>query len=250
MKLLKYNETCRLYDSDVLVLKDYKIKRKLTLHKAIRCKGFEIETKRRNRGTANNEKLENNIIRAKAKIFELSYCNSWDMFMTLTLDPKKYDRKNLQKYHRDLSQWIQNYNKKHGLNIKYLLIPEQHKDGAWHMHGLIMGLPKEHLITNKNGYLDWEEYKQKFGWCSIDNIKNHEAVSRYITKYISKDLADGIRAINAHMYYCSKGLQRAIEIKRGTMNGQFIIPWDYENDWIKCKWYDNSFSGNNYIIEH
>ena len=209
--------------------------RKLTIHKAIRNSGFEIDTKRADKGTVNDQKLENNIQRARARIFELAYCNPWELFVTLTIDPKRHNRHDLNKYMRNLSRWITEYNRDYGQNIKYLLIPEMHKDGAWHLHGFLMGLNHNLLVKNKNGYLDWLEYQKEFGWISIDKIKNHEAVSKYVTKYISKNLQDCVKQLHAHMYYCSKGLQRAVEIKRGTLSA-YNVPWTFENDWIKCFW--------------
>lgn len=234
---MKYNEVVSLYDRDVAVLKDYVIKKKLSLHRSMRKTGFDIEIKKREKGTVNEEKLDVNIIRAKSAIFELAYCNLWDFFFTFTLDPNKYDRSDLGKWHKDFTQWIRDYNKKHSLSIKFLLIPERHKDGSWHMHGLITGLPLEHLIKNQNGYLDWLPYREKFGYCSVDHIKNHEAVSKYITKYISKNLQDCIKDINAHMYYCSRGLRRSQIMKKGTLSA-ISIPWDYEGEYCKVKWFD------------
>lgn len=238
---MKKDEIVRLYASDIAILKDYGIKRKISLHKSIRNTGFEIEMQKRQKGEANDEKLAQNIIHSRGRIFELAYCNPWDLFITLTIDPRRYNRHDLNKYQRDLTQWIRDYNKKHDLQVKYLLIPEMHKDGAWHMHGFLMGLPESHLMINKNGYQDWMPYRDKFGYCSIDIIRNHEAASKYITKYISKDLIDNVRELNAHMYYCSNGLQRALEIKRGTLTAM-NVPWDYENEWVKCKWFDSPAS--------
>jgi hypothetical protein len=156
----------------------------------------------------------------------------------LTIDPKKYDRKDLKKYYLDFSQWLRNYQKKYDIKIDYLFIPEQHKDGAWHLHGLIKGLPKEHLKINDNGYYDWYPYKVKFGFISLDFIRDREKTASYITKYISKNLSDCIKEYNAKMYYCSKGLQTSVEIKRGTMLAD-IVP-DFENEYVKLKWYTES----------
>jgi len=213
------------------------IKQKMTLHRFLRRSGFEDEINRQPKGSVNEQKLDDNISRAKSKIFEIAYCNPWKYFMTLTIDPRKYDRHDLKKYHQDLSQWLRDYNKKHGTAIKYLLIPERHKDGSWHMHGFLMGLPEEHLEINENGYLDWPAYREKFGYCSIDPIRNHEAVAKYVTKYISKNLQDCIKEMNAHMYYCSKGLEKAREVKKGTLAATNVPKWDYENEHVKCKWY-------------
>ena len=204
----------------------------------VRNQGFElsndieITTSR----DVNEHKLDNHISRAKNKIFEYAACNEFDYFLTLTLDKEKYDRHNLSKYIKDLGQMIRDYRKKHDVNIQYLLIPEPHQDGAWHMHGLIKGIPHDHLKKNSNGYLDWEAYSKKFGYCSIDPVRSQEAISKYITKYISKTLqADLRREKEKKLYYVTRGLKTAVKVKEGTLNGELRVPYDYENDYIKTK---------------
>ena len=59
-------------------------------------------------------------------IYELAACNPWDWFVTFTLDKNKYDRTNLPKFQKDLSQFIRDFRKKTGAQVKYMLIPEQH----------------------------------------------------------------------------------------------------------------------------
>lgn len=220
----------KLYD--VAVLKKYGAIYRLVLHRSIQVSGFEKERKMTEKGTANNEKLDNSISRTRAKIFELAMCNPWAYFMTLTLNKTKHDRFDLKAYNKALSQWIRNYNKKHGTSIKYLLIPEKHKDGSWHMHGFITGIPEDHLKINEHGYLDWLAYREKFGYCSIDKIRSHEATSKYVMKYITKDLENTVKDQNAHMYYASKGLKKAETIKKGILTTA-NIPWDFQNDYVK-----------------
>lgn len=173
------------------------------------------------------------------KVFEYSMCNRFDYFVTLTLDKNKYDRYNLNKFIKDLGQFIRDYRKKYGVNIQYLLIPEQHQDGAWHMHGLIKGIPEEHLKLNSNGYKEWKAYTDKFGYMSIDNVRSQEAVSKYITKYISKTISigKGVTEKNKKLYYASRGLKTAIKVKEGSINELALIniPFDYENDYVKFK---------------
>jgi len=184
----------------------------------------------------NEHRLDNNISRAKNKIFEYAACNEFDYFLTLTLDQGKYDRYNLEKYIKDLGQFIRDYRKKYNTNIQYLLIPEPHKDGAWHMHGLIKGINSEHLTTNSNGYLHWQQYSDKFGYCSVDLVRSQEAISKYITKYISKTLqADLIQDKNKKLYYNSRGLKTAQKVKEGTLNRELNVPFDYENDYVRTK---------------
>ena len=134
-KKYKYNQTLiKEYYNPVENKKKYKL---ITMN-VLRTSGVEDDNdKGRNKGTVNTEKLEENIIRTRSRIEELAYCNSWDWFFTGTLDPNKYDRSDLEKFHKDLTQWLRDYNKKFKLHIKFLLIPELQSDGvSWHVHGL------------------------------------------------------------------------------------------------------------------
>lgn len=202
---------------------------------------FERKHGRKIRGTF---KLENNIARAKSRIYEIAMCNDWTHFITCTLDKNKYDRYDLPVFQKDLSQFIRDQRKKYKAEIKYLLIPEQHKDGAWHMHGLLQGLQEcmlsdysetAPLKLKKSGYKEYRDYSRKFGWCSVGIIESKERISCYITKYITKDMAAQNIKLRNHLYYCSLGLRRAEKIKQGKM---VTSPekWDFENQYVKMKW--------------
>lgn len=232
----------RLYDKDVAVLKDYGgIKSRITVFKALRNSGIEVDRKHKYRGKQHDHKLRNNISRAKSKVFEYAYCNPWEYFVTLTIDGSKYQRDDLGTYYKAFGQWLRDYKKKYHLDFAYVLIPELHKDGkSWHMHGLMHGLPYDHLTVNDNGYLDWEPYRLKFGYISIDRIRDQAKTASYITKYISKDLSKCVTECNAKMYYCSRGLKTATEVARGTLIDG-ITP-DFENEYLKLQWFDNDVS--------
>lgn len=225
---------------------------------ALRTSGLCVDNDnnhKRSNVNVNEEKLDTNIHRAKEKIFELVYCNPWDFFITATLDERKYCRTDLEKWHKALTQWIRDYNKKYELTIKFLLIPELHADGkSWHMHGFIYGLPLEHLqrfklgdkmgkaiaekVKNSEAVYSWSAYANKFGFCDLEPIKNHEAVSKYVTKYINKSLATSVTNLKAHLYYHSRGLNTAMTLKKGTMSAN-IVP-DYENDYCSITWLEFS----------
>lgn len=199
--------------------------------------GYEEKKKKSADRSVNDEKLNNHISRARSKIFEYSMCNEFDYFVTLTLDSKKYDRSNLAKYIKDLGQFIRDQRKKYGADIQYLLIPELHKDGKnWHMHGLIKGIKDNQLSKNKNGYLDWTSYSNKFGYCSIGPVKSTEAVSKYITKYIAKALGTNLkREKEKNLYYVSRGLKTAEKVKEGSLTSSQLaeLTFNFENDYIK-----------------
>ena len=203
----------------------------------IKRAGFEDKANFKRSRDVNDSKLSNNVIRARTRVFDLAICNDFEYFITLTINKEKLDRYELKEYIKKLGQFIRDYRKKYEVDIQYLLIPEKHKNGAWHMHGLIKGIPREHLYINENGYLDWENYKKRFGWCSIDKIKNKEAISKYITKYVRKsfDTDRGITEKESKLYYSSRGLRRPKKKKEGTLSRYQLekIPFSFDNEYVK-----------------
>lgn len=205
-------------------------------YKLIRCYLDPLQDKIvSDKGSVNDHKLDRNIARARNAIFEYAICNPWDYFLTLTLAPEN-DRYDLSKFITRLGQWLRNYGKRHDVDLKYLLVPEQHKDGAWHMHGFLMGLPVEHLTNfaeykgkrklpkyindkiQKNSLIyNWEDYEKKFGFCDLEPIRSREAAAKYVTKYISKSLYESAISVNSKLYYVSRGLIRAEIMKKGVI---------------------------------
>lgn len=174
------------------------------------------------------KKPDSSLSRARRMVLEYALCNDWMFFCTFTLDKEKYDRFNLDAWHKDFLQWIRDQRKKYkklgyDVDFKFLLVPELHQDGAWHMHGLMSDIRiaacpffcerkrglfvPDNLVDGK--YFDWPEYRKKFGYCSLGLIRSKVQTAFYISKYISKDLTSLCEKVGAHCYYPSRGLQRA-----------------------------------------
>lgn len=175
-------------------------------------------------GFKNIDKLPQAISRARRVCLELALCNEWKWFATFTIAKNNYDRKNLDGYYERFSEWLKYMKKKHHIKIPYLLVPEQHGDGSWHLHGFFTPdidfflKPFKELweagedIPYKlvqNNYYNWPEYQKKFGFCSFGEIQNHDATAFYATKYISKSFLGDARRVGLKLYYCSQGLNRA-----------------------------------------
>lgn len=178
-------------------------------------------------------KLACNLARARARIREYALCNPWEYFVTLTLNSDKQCRYDLAEYIHDLGIWIGNYNKRYGVKLKYLLIPEQHKDGAWHMHGFFHGVAADSLVKNEHGYLDLPYYAKRFGYISLSPIKDKNKCSSYITKYVTKDVGKAI-VLSKHVFYHSRGLAEAEVWHEGEC-------WDMPdgtwcNDFVGIEW--------------
>lgn len=166
----------------------------------------------------NDVKLDNNFSRARSMVLQYALCNPWDYFFTGTIDRAKLDRYDLDTFASRLMQFIRDKRKKYRAKFQVLLVPERHQDGAWHIHGLVYGLPPEvlcpfappaprHLIDG--GFLNWPDYMNKFGWCSLAPIRDPIATAYYITKYISKDIGQRSGDLGKHLYFHSRPLSKA-----------------------------------------
>lgn len=219
----------------------------------VRQSGFEKENQNlKPTRNVNEKKLRESISRSKNKIFEYAMCNDFDYFVTFTLDQTKYNRTDLKTFIKDLGQFVRDYRKKYKKDFQYLFIPELHQDKkSWHIHGLIKGIEFNQLqeltldmylpdkIRNQlkkgNVIYDWKHYSDKFGYCTLSPIRNQAHCAMYITKYISKDLAESIEK-DDRCYYPSRGLKKAELIKKGTLDKCLDEKyWSYSNDWVNIK---------------
>ena len=177
-------------------------------------------------GYLHADKLPQALSRARRVCLEIALCNDWKWFATFTIAKNNYDRKNLDGFYERFSEWLKYQKKKHGLKIPYLLVPEQHGDGSWHMHGFFDSDIDSFLVSFreiwescsvkdipyklvKGNFYCWPEYKDKFGFCSFGLIRDHDATAFYATKYISKSFQGDARRVGLKLYYCSQGLNRA-----------------------------------------
>lgn len=224
------------YSRDMYIVKQYGDNTaKIIYCRQLREKGWELENEPVKKGSVNTEKLGCNLSRAKSTVRELALCNPWDWWCTFTIDKEKYDRYNLKAYFKDFAEFLHNYNRRCSDTdkVKYLFVPEQHQDGAWHIHGFIKGIRSKDIQTNKNGYLTWKQYADKFGYMSMSAIADKEKASSYVLKYMTKDTEKNVTELHSHLYYASQGLNRATELYRGK--GAFFGSWDWEHEEGFCK---------------
>lgn len=168
-----------------------------------------------------DNKLSSALYRARSAIREYALCNRWKYFVTFTIDAKKWERYGedaLRVFLRDLLAWFQYLRKHKYPQFRYLLIPEQHEDGAWHFHGLLYGIqgvsfpPGVPRRLVEDGYLNWPAFQQRYGFCSLGEVRNPVAVGHYIRKYITKSVADLVALKGLHTYYHSRGLLRSLPV--------------------------------------
>lgn len=187
-------------------------------YQSVPLRGFSHGVKGSER--SNDEKLEESRLRAQRTIVEIALCNHWDYFVTLTVSPDNFNRYDLEPIWLKLSQWFRDQRKQFGYeNLSYMLVPEKHGDGAWHFHGFMSGIPDHALSRFVRGihplrlvdgdYLNWRELSAKFGFCSLDPVRDQVRSAFYCSKYFTKDRFRNVTKIGSHMYYVSRGLFRA-----------------------------------------
>ena len=160
-------------------------------------------------GQADNKRSEQvSINRSIQTIYKYAQANRWEYFVTLTfkrdVDVNVYDYSDCVK---KLTKWLNNQRRKCP-DLKYLFVPEMHKDGAFHFHGLIAnadGLTysdsgrvaignKAYKRTKENQHFPtiYNLDNWKYGFSTATAVVSSCKSASYICKYITKDLIQGI----------------------------------------------------------
>lgn len=169
-------------------------------------------------------------IRAKAAVRDIALCNQFDYFFTFTLSSEFVNRYDPVEVGKKVQTFLKNasYRK----NFQYVCVPELHKDGAIHFHGLCKlgnvkieraiyhrtGIP---LSTNRGqpifNMVDWG---LGYSTC-IPLDENYETACNYIVKYLSK----GCDKILGKWYLASRSLVKRPNISivdGGTCFDEFL----------------------------
>lgn len=189
-----------------------------------------------------NYKLSNNISRAITACREYALSNPWDYFATLTINPKKFNRFDLDSIWSEMAKFIKSLNRSYHCKINYLLVPERHENGAWHLHGLFNGIPDCLITNNSFGYLDFPVFSSRFGFVSLDPVRSKTAVSFYITKHLSKQINNGVFRLGKHLYYHSRGIARGVVIsflRASDLPKGFNFQYESEDGTYKSSFFEN-----------
>ena len=225
-------------------------------------------------------KSKSSIYRAKSTIYDLINSNYWDYFVTITMSPEKLkeldiDIKDIKSVQSALCAFIKQLNRRIDTNIKYVLIPEYQDNGNVHFHGVVSGLDKNdleialnegkyrkdengnYMLDDEGNYIPNEYYltplirkgnqvyhykpiHDKFGYTDFEEIRHKNRVGSYCTKYINKELENRINEFGAHLYVCSKGLERSQIVNKYEVEN-IVMP----NDEMINKYFKEAFVKRN-----
>lgn len=172
--------------------------------------------------------MERSQRRARAKLRRLALANGFDYFVTLTLDPAKIDRYDPAAVTKALGRWCDNMVRRHGL--RYILVPEQHLDGAFHFHGFMAGrgLQAEDSGVKWDGRPVYNLPQWGYGFTTAQRLYgDYHAAVGYCCKYIGKQ--GGERPLG-RWYYSGGALREPektyVDLEFGAVDNavEFSIP--------------------------
>lgn len=155
------------------------------------------------------------LTRTKQTLTDLVLMNDFDMFATFTFNKNRHD---INSCKLTMSNWLKSQQKTHG-KFQYLIVPEYHKDKALHFHALLQHYTgnlspainphSNKPLMTKSGLPIYNISSYRSGFSTITKIKNQEATSKYIRKYITKDMPE---FSSKKRYWSSKNLNKPLTI--------------------------------------
>ena len=174
-------------------------------------------TGKRGQSLNRDKSIRESMQRAKEKIYGYIMANDWAYWATQTFNPNVIDRFDLDEIISKYNKRLRNLKSRNYAELKWLIVPEQHEDGAYHLHMFMSGIPADRLKYSGRDYYSSDKKRPIYNWLDtedfgfnyylyIGELDSLERVkmAKYVTKYITKDLAKN--RFNKRKYWTSKGL--------------------------------------------
>ena len=191
--------------------------------------GVKVDEKKKKRKRNNVKDTEKkgersmmvSLNRTKQKVYQYALANRWDLFVTMTFSADTVDRYDYDACAKKLSKWLNNLRTKCP-DLYYVFVPEQHKDCAWHFHGLLGGIDGLELTDSghktKKGDVIYNIPGYKLGFTTATYVNDMDAVSYYLTKYITKDLC--MQTKGRKRYWVSRNIDLPLVEKHEFTEGE------------------------------
>lgn len=131
------------------------------------------------------------LIRSKQAIYKYARQVNWEYFITLTFSPDSVDRFDFDSCMKKSRQWFNHQQQRYAPDLQYLYVPEMHKSGAWHIHGLVARVGSMSFVDSghrDHGKVIYNLSGWRFGFSTATLIEDTKRVANYVTKYVTKDL--------------------------------------------------------------
>lgn len=132
--------------------------------------------------------IEKSINRTHQILKDYILSNDFTHFFTLTISPDYCDRYDDNLVQTKIKNWLNNIRRHSSLG--YIIVPERHKDGALHFHGVMTNPDTLNLYDSghkdNSGRIIYHTSQYHMGFHDFTEIGDLEAVSQYVRKYLSK----------------------------------------------------------------
>lgn len=209
---MEYNVKIKLFKKDYLVY-TYRVsirkgfKRRFKTRKMI-YDDFTLAKKKA------RQNLNKSVSRTKNKVFDLARANSHSFFyfVTLTFDPLRVNSYDYRVVGKEMTKWLSLLKKKYP-SLAYLGVPELHKSGRYHFHFLMSDISE--ILTDSThktstGDIIYNLDFYDLGFSTATKIYDKDRVTRYIAKYLTKDLLAYTK--NKKRYWHSYNLRKPTEL--------------------------------------
>lgn len=174
--------------------------------------GDKLERVKDLSGKAKRDYSFDNYLRSKNLIYDYARSNHWEWFLTFTFDGSKVDRFDYSLCSSKISKWLNNMKNRYCPDMVYLVVPEQHKNGAWHFHGLFSSCDGLNMIPSgyydKSGHLIYNIGRYKWGFTTATKVGDSSKASAYLCKYVTKSLCDVTKG--RHRYWVSSNALKPV----------------------------------------
>lgn len=164
---------------------------------------------------AQEERTKAQHYKIKRKIRHYILANDFQFFVTFTIDPQKGNSLDYDTAKSILLKWCETQRKMKG-KFDYIFIPEFHKSGRVHFHGVLGNCnfelieavnPKTGKVLKRNGRQVYNLPVWKYGFTDVEIIEDKERTSSYMTKYVTKELMSNKEMFGKKRYFPSRGLK-------------------------------------------
>lgn len=225
VKMIDYKDSTqvRFYEKPVSVKK--KIPSESSLHRTQTKPSVDNHSVGNRSEEQARHSFESSVSRTVNQIYSIARSNKWQYFITLTIDPEKLDNTDYSLIFQKLGIWVNNLKKRYAPDLKYLIVPELHKDKTkWHFHGLFSDVGS--ILFSFSGKVCVGKYVYdyarkpyatkiynlplwKYGFSTATQVRDTSKASSYITKYITKDLSRILA--NKHRFTASQNIDTPLE---------------------------------------
>ena len=179
--------------------------------------------------------------RTKNSIWQIALSNIWEYFVTFTFNPKIVKSDDYEECVFYMSQWLKNAKYRCSPDMKYLIVPEYHKDKRkFHFHALMSNIQGITLVDSgyqTNNKIIYNIANYHLGYTTaipVDNDKDGQnKTCGYMLKYITKDLVN-LSQGKKRYWYSVKNCDKPVV-------DDYIVDSEHLPDFIECLENDKNY---------